>query len=64
VRASRGDILAFTDDDCLADRHWPERSDAEVDALRRGYAIGRWAFVCKRAARFDRHVARNAAHDL
>jgi glycosyltransferase involved in cell wall biosynthesis len=40
------------------------RTDAEIDALRRGYAIGRWAFYCKHAARFDRHLARSATDDL
>jgi glycosyltransferase involved in cell wall biosynthesis len=32
VQVSRGDILAFTDDDCLADPHWLERIDAEFRA--------------------------------
>ena len=35
VRNSRGDVIAFTDDDCLVDSQWLERIDAEfrADAL-------------------------------
>jgi glycosyltransferase involved in cell wall biosynthesis len=40
------------------------RTDAEVERLRRAYAIGRWAFYCKHTARFDRGVVRMAAQDL
>src|SRR5262245_20417417 len=32
VRAAQGDVLAFTDDDCLVDAKWLERIDAEFRA--------------------------------
>jgi glycosyltransferase involved in cell wall biosynthesis len=50
------DVLVFHDHG--------RRSDVQVESLRRGYAIGRWAFYCKHAASFDVEVARTAAHDF
>jgi glycosyltransferase involved in cell wall biosynthesis len=32
VRAARGDVVAFTDDDCLVDSQWVARIDAEFRA--------------------------------
>ena len=40
------------------------RSYAEVESLRFGYAIGRWAFYCKHAAAFDAEALRVATHDF
>ena len=40
------DVLVFHDHG--------RRSEAQVESLKRGYVIGRWAFYCKHAARFDR----------
>ena len=50
------DVLVFHDHG--------RRTDADVDSVNRGYAIGRWAFYAKHAAAFDVEVARLAAHDL
>jgi glycosyltransferase involved in cell wall biosynthesis len=50
------DVLVFHDHG--------RRSEAQVESLKRGYVIGRWAFYCKHAARFDREVATIAARDF
>jgi glycosyltransferase involved in cell wall biosynthesis len=50
------DVLVFHDHG--------RRTDAEIEPVRRGYAIGRWAFYCKYLGQFDRTIARVAAHDL
>ena len=50
------DVLVFHDHG--------RRSHAEVESLRYGYAIGRWAFYCKHAASFDAKALRVATHDF
>jgi len=40
------------------------RSDAQVESLRHGYTLGRWAFYCRHAASADVEAARIAARDL
>jgi glycosyltransferase involved in cell wall biosynthesis len=50
--------------DVLVRHDHGRRSDAQVESLRRRYAIGRWAFYCKHAASLDVEVARIAAHEF
>ena len=50
------DVLVFHDHG--------RRSQAEVESLRYGYAIGRWAFYFKHAASFDVEALRVATHDF
>ena len=58
-----GAKIVFSPDVLIFHDHG-RRSDAQVESLRRGYAIGRWAFYCRHAASFDLEVAKVAAREF
>jgi glycosyltransferase involved in cell wall biosynthesis len=58
-----GTKIVFSPDVLVFHDHG-RRSEAQLESLKRSYVIGRWAFYCKHAGRFDREVATLAAREL
>lgn len=58
-----GRRVAFSPDVLVRHAHG-RRSEADVDPLRRGYVVGRWALYSKYALQLDSEVVRAAAREL
>jgi len=62
IARARGEILAFTDSDCVPDKHWVERGVAALDAESADLAGGRVRFRLSEPARGAEVV--DALHNL
>lgn len=56
ISLARGEILAFTDSDCVADRHWLEGLIEQFADPRVGVVQGRVEGMQRRMALFEHHV--------